>query len=86
MIRIEGAASAQSYDSLKTFYSKCIKIDFRGVPCAIVSDMPDCNIIVYEFKHQFPYYVYFWTNTLGKGMNHFIPSSYELNSTSTVLL
>ena len=31
------------------------------------------------------YYIHFWTNTLEKDMNLPIPSSYGLNSTTTVL-
>ena len=48
------------------------------------------NVLVYailigEFEHQSCYYIHFQTNILRKGMNPF-PSSYELNSTTTVLL
>ena len=50
---------------------------------SIVTNVLDCNIIVNEFKLQLPYYVYFWTNTLGKGMNFLILTSYRLNSTTS---
>ena len=32
------------------------------------------RIIVSEFEFQLHYYLHFWTNTLGKGMNSLIPS------------
>ena len=32
----------------------------------------DCGIILSEFIFQLHYYVHFWTNTLGKGMNPLI--------------
>ena len=32
----------------------------------------DYGIVVSEFKLQLRYYVHFWTNTLGKGMNPLI--------------
>ena len=39
-------------------------------PCDAVTKVLDCNIVVSEFKFQSPpYYVHFWTNFLGKGMN-----------------
>ena len=37
--------------------------------------MLDYNIVVSEFELQLCYYIHFWTNTLGKGMNPFIPSA-----------
>ena len=40
-------------------------------------------IVVSKFKLQSHYYVQFWTNTLWKGMNLLIPSSNELNKTTT---
>ena len=46
----------------------------------------DFNSVVSEFKVQWRYYVHYLTYALGKGMNTFIPSSFELNSTTTVLL
>ena len=41
----------------------------------VVANVLDCNIIVSEFKLQSCYYVLFWINTLGKGMNCFIFST-----------
>ena len=38
-------------------------------PYGIDSDMLDCVIAVSEFRLQSCYYVHFWTNTIGKGMN-----------------
>ena len=32
----------------------------------------DYGIVVSEFKLQSHYYIHFWTNTLGKGMNPLI--------------
>ena len=56
-----------------------------GPRCVMVKAM-DCGIVVREFVLQSRYYVHFWTNTLGKGMNPTYPPSYGLNSTTTVLL
>ena len=44
----------------------------------------DCGIIVSEFKLQLHYYIQFQTNTFGKGMEPPYPSSYGLNSTSSI--
>ena len=41
----------------------------RGCPCGIMVKVMNCGIVVNEFEFQSRYYVYFWTNTLGKGMN-----------------
>ena len=47
----------------------------------------DCRIVVSEFVLQSCYYVlHFWTNTLGEKYEPPYPSSYGLNSTTTVLL
>ena len=43
------------------------------------------RIVVSESGLQSKYYVQFQTNTLGKGMNPFIPPNHGLNSTLTVL-
>ena len=32
----------------------------------------DCGIVVGEFELQSRYHVYFWTNTIRKGMNPFV--------------
>ena len=39
-----------------------------------MANVLDCSIVESEFELQLPYYVHFRTNTLGKGMKHFIPS------------
>ena len=38
----------------------------------LMSKVQDCSLDVNEFKLQWHYYVHFWTNTLGKGMNPLI--------------
>ena len=49
----------------------CFKTIWDGrVPVAKVLD---CNFKVSEFELQSPYYVYFQTNTLRKGMNPLHP-------------
>ena len=45
--------------------------------------MPVTSLVV-EFELQSCYYVYFWTNNLGKDINYLIPTSYDLNSTTTI--
>ena len=55
-----------------------------GSPHSIVNNMLDCDIVVSKFKLQLCQYIHFQTNTLGKGMNLSYPSSYELNSATTV--
>ena len=37
-----------------------------------MANVLNCDIVVNEFKFQSRYYIYFLTNTLGKGMNPFI--------------
>ena len=46
----------------------------------------DCGHEVSEFKVQSCYYIYFWINVFGKGIQPSNPSSYELNSITAVLL
>ena len=41
-----------------------------GIPCGIVSNMLDCNILVSSLKLH--HYVHFQTNILGKDMNTLI--------------
>ena len=53
--------------------------------CGVVVNLLHGDIVVNEFGFQSRYYVHFGTNTPGKVWNPF-PSSYELNSTITVLL
>ena len=38
-------------------------------PRSVILKVLDCGIVVSEFEFQKRYYVYFRTNTLGKGMN-----------------
>ena len=47
---------------------QCIKSILHGSFLGVVVNMLDCNIIVNKFKLQLCYYVHFWTNTLGKGI------------------
>ena len=41
-------------------------------PRGVMVKAMDCRIVVNEFELQSRYSVYFWANTLGKGMNPFI--------------
>ena len=38
-----------------------------------VANVLDCDIVVNKFELWSFHYVYFWTNTLGKGINLLIP-------------
>ena len=42
-------------------------------PCGIIAKVLDCSLKVSKFELQLHYYVYFWINTLGKGMSYLIP-------------
>ena len=44
----------------------------RGCPRGVMVKALDCVIIVREFVLQLRYYIHFWANTLGKGMNPLI--------------
>ena len=44
----------------------------RRCPRGVMVKAMDCGIVVSEFELQLRYYVYFRTNTLGKGMNPLI--------------
>ena len=57
-----------------------------GSLCGFIGNKLDCNSVVSEFKLQLHYYVRFWTNNLGKGMNLLIPFRYGLNRSTSVLL
>ena len=46
----------------------------------------DCGIVVSEFILQSRYYVHFWTKYPWESYEPPYPSSYGLNSTTTVLL
>ena len=39
----------------------------------VLANVLDCNIVVSEFELQLCNIIHFWTNTLEKGMNPFIP-------------
>ena len=41
-------------------------------PRGVMVKAMDCGIVVCEFVLQSRYYVHFWANTLGKGMNPLI--------------
>ena len=43
-----------------------------GCPHGVMVKAMDCRIVVSEFILQSRYYVHFWANTLGKGMNPLI--------------
>ena len=64
----------------------CVFIRQLGSPFSVVANELDCLIVVSEFELKTRYHVHFQTNTLGKGMNLLIFTSYDLNSTTTVLL
>ena len=40
-----------------------------GCPLGVMVKAMDCGIIISEFVLQSCYYIHFWANTLGKGMN-----------------
>ena len=83
---------------LASFISKCfsyavvmIWLQLGRLCCfigaSIVAKVLNCDIVVSEFKLQWSYYVHFWTNIVGKGINLPLPLlSYRLNSTTTALL
>ena len=43
-----------------------------GCPRGVMVKAIDCGIVVSEFVLQSHYYIHFWANTLGKGMNPLI--------------
>ena len=52
----------------------CFRTPFsQGSPNGVVVYVLNCDIIVSEFELQSRYYVYFRTNSLGKGMNLLTP-------------
>ena len=55
-------------------------------PRGVMVKVMDYEIIVNEFEFQSRYYVHSRTNTVGERYEHPYPSSYELNSTTTVLV
>ena len=44
----------------------------EGWPRGVMVKAMDCGIVEREFVLQSRYYVHFWANTLGKGMNPLI--------------
>ena len=43
-----------------------------GGPHGVMVKATGCRIVVREFELQSRYYIHFWPNTLGKGMNPLI--------------
>ena len=43
--------------------------------CGLVDNILECYIVISKFKIQSCYYIFFRTNTLGKGMISLIPLS-----------
>ena len=41
----------------------------KGCPRGVMVKAIDCRNVVSEFELQSRYYVHFWTNTFGNGMN-----------------
>ena len=64
--------------SLVEYYQCDLKSNILG--------MESCDIGLNESLFQLRYYVLFRINTLGKGMDPFIPLSYWLNDTTAILL
>ena len=56
-----------------------------GSPRGVMVKAMECGMVVSEFVLLSCYYVHFWANTLGKGMNP-LSLSHGLNSTTTILL
>ena len=48
--------------------------NLQGSTWYIVTNMLDCKIVVSEFKLQSYCFIYFWTNSLGKGIEPLYPS------------
>ena len=44
-----------------------------GSPQGVEAKVLDCDLKVSKIELQTFYYIHFWTNSLGKGMNSFIP-------------
>ena len=44
----------------------------QGFPSGVMVKVMDYGIVVSEFELQSRYYIHFWPNTLGKGMNPLI--------------
>ena len=69
-----------NFVSVKQTEAFCVWLLYRGqvttesggCPCGVMVKAMDCGIVVREFVLQSRYYVHFWANTLGKGMNPLI--------------
>ena len=57
-----------------------------GSTWRLMVNVLDNDVKICEFKLQLNYYVHFWTNTVGKGMNPSYPLSYGLNSITAAIL
>ena len=66
----------------------CFKVhnSFNLIPCGAEANVLNCNMVVSVFETQLCYYIYFRTDTLGKGMNTFISPNNGLNTTTTVII
>ena len=61
-------------DNLLTFSTSDLSIKLSiSSRHTIVVNVLECDIIVSKFELQSCYYIHFWTNTLGKGMNTIYP-------------
>ena len=60
------------FNSLRYYVYPHTLYIYRGCPCGVMVKAMDCRIVVSEFVFQLHYYVHFWANTLGKGMNPLI--------------
>ena len=61
-------------------------LKFKRTYCGVLTRVLDCHIVVNKLKLKSQYYVHFQTSTLEKRYERPYPPSYELNSTTTVLL
>ena len=61
--------SISQYSEVHHLY---ILAEFWGCPHGVMVKTMDYGIVVSEFVLQSRYYVHFWANTLGKGMNPLI--------------
>ena len=57
-----------------------------GCPYGVMVKALECGIVKSKFELQLRYYVHFWTDTLGNGMDPPYPPSYRLNKAGAVLL
>ena len=58
----------------------------QGCPRGVLVKAMDCGIVVREFVLQSRYYVHFWANTLGKGLNPLIFLQLWVNSRADEVL